>query len=371
MVYGQIRTGSGRTLNLTPDQGWTNGAGEQLVPNSGGSVNTLSDMLQRHSMNANNPVDVFGKGRGYMDSNGIVRGMDPQGQEWSVTPGVDMEKTRELQKFNMDLAAKQQSIDHSRADIESGRIRNKLLEAQLADMQGGPESAPGRIMAPALGVPAAPADPLNGLSRKAREQFQTKMYTSGDKQVSETEQDARTAQQFGQDAKRFQELNKTTTTGPLMGGGPIGFVRKIGNSDLQEMDALSSKLIPKMREPGSGNTSDFDARMLAKATIGIDKDKKANDSIALGMIAKSQQDQDRSSFLRTYLEGNGTLRGADQAWSKYINANPIFDPQNERVISLNRNRVHWRQFFNGNQGDAQQPVNPSGQSRPPLSSFER
>ncbi len=371
MAYGQIKTGSGRTLNLTPDQGWVNDAGEQLVPNSGGGGMTLSDLLNKRGMNMNQPVDVFGKGKGYMDKNGIVRGLDANGQEWSSIPGVDMAATRDLQKFNMDMATKQQGLDNSRADIESGRIKNRLLEAQLADMQSGSDNVSGRVMAPALGVPTAPPDPLSGLSRKAREQFQTKMYAAGDKQVAETEQEARAAQQFGQDAKRFKELNKNTTTGPLMGSGPVGFVRKIGSSDLQEMDAISSKLIPKMREPGSGNTSDFDARMFGKATIGIDKDKKANDSIALGLIAKSQMDQERSGFMRSYLEGNGTLRGADQAWLKYANANPIFDPASPGAPKINEKRAHWRQFFSNGQAETPAQGQQTGQQRPSLDSYER
>ena len=370
MAYGQIKTSGGRTINLKPE-GWTNDAGEVLAPNSGGGVNALSDLMQRHGMNMSQPIEVFGKGKGYMDAQGIVRGLDANGQEWSYVPGVDHEKTRELQKFNMDMATKQQAIENSRLDAEGRQINNRLLLAQLGDLQGGSDTPPPQQMAAALGVPAAPADPLAGLSRKAREQFQTKMYLAGDKQVAAVEQEARDAQQLSQDAKRFKDLNEKTSTGPLTGSGPVAWVRKLGDADLQEMESISNKLVPQMRQPGSGSTSDFDAKMFAKGTIGIDKDKKANDAIALGMIAKTKLNQDRADFMRAYLEGNGTLRGADQAWSTYANANPIFDPASENAPSINGKRMHWRQFFSGNQTASQQQGQQSGQNRPPLSSFER
>lgn len=48
MAYGQIKTGSGRTINLTPE-GWTTDAGEVLAPNSAG-VNRINWNTQRLSL---------------------------------------------------------------------------------------------------------------------------------------------------------------------------------------------------------------------------------------------------------------------------------------------------------------------------------
>lgn len=255
-----------------------------------------------------------------MDQQGIVRGIDANGQEWSHVPGVDQAKTRELQKFNLDIASRQQALENSRLDADSRQIHNRLLLAQLGDLQGN-DAPPPQQMAASLGVPAAPPDPLSGLSRKAREQYQTKMYQAGDKQVSAAEQEARDAQQLAQDAKRFQDLNATTTTGPVSGSAPVAWARKLGSSNLQEMESISNKLVPKMRQPGSGATSDFDAKMFAKGTIGIDKDKKANDAIALGMIAASKQNQDRADFMRAYLEGNGSPEFAAELTNRTTSQN--------------------------------------------------
>lgn len=306
------------------------------------------------------PVEIGGR-RGYRLKNDGMTVMFDDGSKAML--GVDMAETRrrnmEDQKFNL-------ALEQGRVGIEGDRIKNKLLQAQIADLQGG-EAPQGGIAATALGVPSAPNDPLIGLSRKAREQLQSKMYIAGDKQITGLEQEARDAQSLAGDAKRFQDLNKESMTGPFVGSAIIGGARKLGDSGLQEMESIANRIIPKMREPGSGSTSDFDAKMFAKATFGIDKDKAVNDSIGTAMVAKAKLGQDRAEFMRSYIEGNGTLRGADSAWSKYVNANPIFDPASTEAPKINANRAHWRQFFGGAQG---QPAAATG-ARPPLHSFER
>lgn len=356
MAYGKITTGSGRTLTLTPDSGWVNDSGEQLVPNSGRmSLSNLSspELLPDYS----NPINVMGaKGYRVKGSPDMVKMDDGRVVQLHANP--NLERARALQ--DMEFQSKQ-------ANLEQQQLANRMTLAQLTDMQGGQDPTTGNpALARSAGVPVAPSDPLAGMSRKSREAFQAKSYATGDKAVSGIENDAREAGQFVQDAERFQQLNANTTTGPLAGATPVAWIRKaLGSTDLQEMDSIASKLVPRMRVPGSGTTSDFDARMFQRSTVGVDKDKSVNDSIASGYVASGKVQKDRAEFMRAYLEANGTLRGADQNWSNYVNANPIFDPTSPENPRINPNRVNWRQYFaNGGQ--------PSGQgtnSRPPLDSF--
>lgn len=356
MAYGKITTGSGRTLTLTPDSGWVNDSGEQLVPGSGttslsklGSPELLPDYAS--------PIDVGGsKGYRVKGSPNMVRLDDGRVIQLHVNP--DLERARELQ--NIELQSK-------RAGLEHQQLANRLTLAQIADLQGGSDPTTGTpALAQAAGVPVAPGDPLAGMSRKSREAFQAKSYATGDKLVSGIENDAREAGQFTQDAQRFQQLNANTTTGPVSGSTPVAWLRKaFGDSGLQEMDSIASKLVPRMRVPGSGTTSDFDARMFQRSTVGVDKDKSVNDSIAAGYVASGKNQQDRAEFMRAYLEANGTLRGADQNWTSYINANPIFDPSSPEAPRINPNRVNWRQFF---AGGGKRPGQPAS-ARPPLDSF--
>ena len=86
--------------------------------------------------------------------------------------------------------------------------------------------------------------------------------------------------------------------------------------------------------------------MFRGAAFGTDKRPQANRNIILGFQTSAQLAQDRLSFLDAYVGQNGSLRGADQAWSDYLNANPIFDPNSEVTAPvLNPNRRGWQEHF--------------------------
>jgi len=125
------------------------------------------------------------------------------------------------------------------------------------------------------------------------------------------------------------------------------------------MTAITAKLAPAARPPGSGATSDFDAKQFERATMGVDKLKATNDNIGNGIIARSQSAQDYAEFRASMLEQNGTLAGSTQAWNKYLNANPIFDKTKEDEFALNKNRVSYRDFFKGQGTAVEAPRNPN------------
>ena len=146
-------------------------------------------------------------------------------------------------------------------------------------------------------------------------------------------------------AEQFKALNERTSTGPISGSAPAAFVRGIFDPDIQTMRSISDRLTPKMREPGSGATSDFDARMFQSALFGVNKNPESNRAIADAMILKAKAEKDRVSFMESYLAQNNTLRGADSAWTQYAEANPIFDPKETASFGLNKGRVDWQTWF--------------------------
>ena len=141
-------------------------------------------------------------------------------------------------------------------------------------------------------------------------------------------------------------------TGTIADKTSVGrFVQSMG-SDYAELEAITAKLVPGVREPGSGAVSDADMRMFERATIGVDKPKQANAAIAGGVIARAKNAEDYALFRQTYLEQNGTLQGADRHWKEYANANPIFDPT-AKTPALNKSRKSWREHFAGSSGGNQ------------------
>lgn len=56
----------------------------------------------------------------------------------------------------------------------------------------------------------------------------------------------------------------------------------------QGFDAIASRLIPNMRVPGSGSTSDWEGSIMMKAIIGLEKDEDANRAILQAMERNSK-----------------------------------------------------------------------------------
>jgi hypothetical protein len=124
--------------------------------------------------------------------------------------------------------------------------------------------------------------------------------------------------------------------------------------ELADMMQASSFMVPKMREPGSGATSDFDAKMFEKATIGREKPTETNRRIIQARKAAADNVLNKADFLEAYRADNGHVRGAEAAWRKYLNDNPIFDKSNQKELALNPNRQDWKTYFSGGGSQTQQ-----------------
>lgn len=121
--------------------------------------------------------------------------------------------------------------------------------------------------------------------------------------------------------------------------------------------------MPKLREPGSGATSDFDASMFQRGTVGVEKPGPSNKAISVGMRAAAQNLIDKAGFEEAYFKARKTLVGSQEAWQEYLEANPIFDPSSQSEPKLNSARVGWKQHF-GVSGQSQRPS--AGASSTPL-----
>ena len=163
-------------------------------------------------------------------------------------------------------------------------------------------------------------------------------------------------------------MNNKIKTGGVADKFSVGRAVQSLGSDYAELEAITAKLVPGMREPGSGATSDLDVRMFERATVGVDKPKEANEAIATGLIARANNAQDYALFRQTYLEQNGTLQGSDRYWKGYVDKNPIFDPTS-KTPKINSARKSWREHFAGSSGGAPassaKPAAPSAPSAAP------
>jgi len=223
----------------------------------------------------------------------------------------------------------------------------KAPSGKIAPDSGGS----GRVTAPVttddrtqlsnrLGIPIAERDPFANMKGPQADIFKRNLYQQADKKLNEMDEASSTARNMARDMQRFLQLQQQVNMqGPVAGRVPAF------SSEAQEMDAITDKITPQMRQPNSGATSDFDAKMFRNSTVGRTKNEQANEAIGQAVILQSQNISDRAQFMRDYLTVNGHLDGADRQWSRYLNSNPIFDLKSPDVPRLNLKRIPYQQFF--------------------------
>ena len=166
MAYGQIRTSSGRVLNLSPE-GWINNEGENLndaplnplaraalgqqqptaQPQQQGQVaqvNALMQQLQPQvELDVSRPVEVFGKGKGFFGKNDPLSVYDAQGNKIADL-GTDQAATRKRQMEDLDTQTKLAQLDRIKAETESHRApASKAPAGYRATADGNLEAIPG------------------------------------------------------------------------------------------------------------------------------------------------------------------------------------------------------------------------------------
>lgn len=245
--------------------------------------------------------------------------------------------------LDKDQAAEMDLLKGAAAtDYQQQMLQMKLLLAAMKNsnnnINGGGTATPEE--AAAEGLPTYTGnDPYAGLDNVGKRQMRMMF----EKQVQKLQEEAEANAPAIERMKRFQQLNELTKD-DVLGPGPVTDYLPNWSDEMKEMESIAAEITPQMRVPGSGSTSDFDARMFQKATIGTGKRYEANKNIATAYMASRQDQIDKSQFMEAYLNKYHHLRGAQQAWKKYLNQNPIFDP-NSKQFELNQKRKTWQDFY--------------------------
>lgn len=163
MAYGQIRSSSGRVLNLTPE-GWINNEGENLnaaplnplamaalgqQPQTAqqgqvAQTNALMQQLQPQvEIDVTRPVEVFGKGKGYFGKNDPLSVYDAQGNKIADL-GTDQAAARKRKMEDIEMQMKLAQLDHAKAEAENSRSPlSKAPAGYRLTRDGNLEAIPG------------------------------------------------------------------------------------------------------------------------------------------------------------------------------------------------------------------------------------
>lgn len=199
-----------------------------------------------------------------------------------------------------------------------------------------------------LGVPIAPRAPWAGIyDSKERDQAKRDVYKQAQGDLTGMREVVNKNENMISDIDRFLKLNESVSTG-VMNKIPGAETVRSFDPEFNEMLKISSKMIPSMRAIGSGSSSDLDVKMFTNATINVGSDPEANKNIGTALRLQKQRENDQAAFLANYLQANRHLDGADAAWNKYMNANPIFDTEAAQgSYTLNPVRQSYKDFFSG------------------------
>lgn len=265
----------------------------------------------------------------------------------------DVLAQREQDAIRDDKRARELAAD--RAEISRGNQGVQALMAQAAQdrARAALDAAPTGVAPPSAdqakstGIPVKDIpNPYANVGKKAAED----MYKSNEK-LFESDQIKQSAvddnnRSISSDLARFKELNAKGITGPSNSIPGVAAAKKFASPDLQEMDSITDRLAPVLRNGLPGSASDADVRMFKSAGPGITKNQSVNDNRTDALAAAVQNSTDRNQFKRDFFAVHHHLQGADAAWKEYLTANPIFDhAKGAAPFTLNANRKAYNDWF--------------------------
>jgi hypothetical protein len=157
---------------------------------------------------------------------------------------------------------------------------------------------------------------------------------------------------------RFHELNRQTATGGWKALPLVHDVIEKFDPQFQEMSGIASGLQGKARPVGSGATSDFEQRLYRMGVPSPEKAGPTNDSIIAYQKGVLGEQRDRLAFQEEFLRRNGSLSGSQDAWARYVSANPYTTSQGGHT-RVNTQRQDWKAHF-GLGGEAPAAEPPAG-----------
>lgn len=181
--------------------------------------------------------------------------------------------------------------------------------ASLAKQFGG-----GVVQQPQQPQQTATPDWMGGLSPKDQAELQMKMHSEGRKRIAELDESITTSSRTMDMLNRFGQLNQNSRTGDIHERLFPTFDGLRGD-DEKEMIAIQNQLGPKMRETGSGASSDRDVSMFLSSLPGIDKPGNVNKNIRENFKGQYDKAVSKRTAMESYLYKNGTLTGFDDAWA--------------------------------------------------------
>lgn len=288
----------------------------------------------------------------------LARQNDLRNQQMQMTfasKGVAYDPKNPAAAFEAFRQTSQQDIEGDRAR-QAALIKVAMAKANMGGQgqedTGVMQTAPQELVSQ-YGVPGERINPYANMPVNVRAKVQPANVAFANKLIQEANETKSTAE--GANA----ELNsvKALIEGGMETGPVIGPTKKLARflpftketkEQVSAFERVANKLIPTMRQGMPGAASDRDVAMFREATINIDKPESVNKQIIDQALLVNRRIKDKADFLAQYVNAYGDAQGAQAAWDKYINSNPLFDDKGNPMPYKT-----YMEYFSGGSSDRQ------------------
>lgn len=287
---------------------------------------------------------------------------DERGYNEKQTEEKRLWEAKQLEKRltnNLEVAKAKGDMDMQRT-LETMLVEHRMKFGDMGSVAGGnPQTVP--VSAPeeqkptvgALGAPLPDTNPLEGLPPQEAAKLAASLRKEAIGKFQGDEEAVQNAQNMVRDLDRFITLmDEGLDTGGQYNIPGAEYVASGLSPEVAEAKSIVDKMTPIMRQGLPGAASERDTAMFRSATVGLTKPEQANRNIAAGLKLAQQNLLDKREFQQAYFDQNKHLQGADRAWNKYLESNPIF--KEGKDYKLNEDRQDWRSFF-ANMGNPSAP----------------
>jgi hypothetical protein len=197
------------------------------------------------------------------------------------------------------------------------------VDPRNPNAQPVPIQTPSQPQSGGYGMPQSqertdPRAPWANLSSpKQIDEAKQRAYQDASKYIAEIDASVKNYGDTQAQLDRFLELNRKQSTGSLADRSGLPSL----DSDKREMEALQAQLAPKVREPGSGTTSDRDIGLYLQGLPGVDKPGDVNTNLINTSRKAYQKALEKQSFYNAYLQEYGHLNGAAELFERDYAAN--------------------------------------------------
>lgn len=158
-------------------------------------------------------------------------------------------------------------------------------------------------------------------------------------------------------------LGKVLPDSPIPGVGLPFIPSREEASSAEAASAISENVRLGFVGRTKGAVSNREMEIFGAATPGLAMTDAGAETVMNGMEAGLLRAKERAKFFENWLARNRNLTGAQEAWDRFINENPILDTDGKGGIRVNRaNIANWQAYLDGSEPPARSA--PAGARQP-------